>query len=147
MEPVTVIDRTSRPQRARVVIGVVVVAAAIVFLLTQLGNATTYFKTADEAVRDRASLGSSRFRIEGAVVEGSVRRAGDDVRFTIEENRVTVPVRHRGDPPDLFKPGIPVVLEGRFEGNTFVSDRIMVKHSDTYRAKHPERTKSYPESP
>jgi len=25
----------------------------------------------------------------------------------------------------MFKPGIPVVLEGRFEGNTFASDRIM----------------------
>ena len=56
----------------RLVAVVVVVAAAIGFLLWQgLGNATLYFKTADEAVRDRDELGDRRFRIEGAVVAGS----------------------------------------------------------------------------
>ena len=34
-------------------------------LFEGLGNATVYFKTADEAVRDRASMGTRRFRIEG----------------------------------------------------------------------------------
>jgi cytochrome c-type biogenesis protein CcmE len=39
----------------------------------------------------------------------------------------------------LFKVGIPVVLEGRFQGDHFASDRIMVKHTADYIAKHPER--------
>ena len=50
-----------------------------------------------------------------------------------------VPVLHQGDPPELFKPGIPVVLEGHFVGTHFDSDRIMVKHSEDYIAKHPSR--------
>jgi cytochrome c-type biogenesis protein CcmE len=61
------------------------------------------------------------------------------VSFTLTKNDVQVPVRHKGDPPELFRPGIPVVLEGRFQGDFFSSDRIMVKHSETYVAKNPER--------
>jgi cytochrome c-type biogenesis protein CcmE len=48
-------------------------------------------------------------------------------------------VRHDGDPPELFKPDIPVVLEGRWAGPVFASDRIIVKHTADYRAKHPDR--------
>jgi cytochrome c-type biogenesis protein CcmE len=117
-----------------------VVVAALAFLVVQgLGNATLYFRTADEAVAQRESLGSRRFRIQGAVVGGSVQRAGNGVAFTITSNGVNVPVVHQGDPPELFQPGIPVVLEGRFEGERFASDRILVKHSETYVADHPER--------
>ena len=127
-------------QRRRLWIAGLVVLGALGFLVYQgLGNATLYFRTADEAVAQRAELGDRRFRIEGDVVDGTVRQVGDDVSFTLTKNGVEVPVRHAGDPPELFRPGIPVVLEGRFQGEHFSSDRIMVRHSETYVAKHPER--------
>ena len=126
--------------RRRLWLAGAVVVLALGFLVVQgLGNATLYFRTADEAVAQRASLGDKRFRIQGAVVDGSVRQAKDDVQFDIVSNGVTVAVRHKGDPPELFKPGIPVVLEGRFDGDHFASDRILVKHSETYTAEHPDR--------
>ena len=126
--------------RRRLWIVVAVVAAAIGFLLWRgLGDATMYFKTADEAVHDRSELGTRRFRLEGVVVAGSVRPANDDVRFEVAENGASVPVRHHGDPPELFKEGIPVVLEGRWERDVFASDAIMVRHTSEYRAEHPER--------
>ncbi|HEX2047828.1 MAG TPA: cytochrome c maturation protein CcmE [Acidimicrobiales bacterium] len=126
--------------RSRLWIAGVVVLGALGFLVFQgLGNATLYFRTADEAVAQRAELGDRRFRIEGDVVDGSVQQTGDDVTFTLTKNAVEVPVRHQGDPPELFRPGIPVVLEGRFRGDYFSSDRIMVRHSETYVAENPER--------
>ena len=126
--------------RGRLWIAGVVVLAALGFLVFQgLGNATLYFRTADEAVAQRAELGDRRFRIEGDVVDGSVHQIGNDVTFTLTKNAVEVPVRHKGDPPELFRPGIPVVLEGRFQGDLFSSDRIMVRHSETYVAENPER--------
>ena len=121
--------------------GVVVIAALGFLVVRGLGNATLYFRTADEAVAQRAHLGDRRFRIEGTVVPGTVQQQANDVAFAIQHNGVAVAVRHAGDPPELFKPGIPVVLEGRFRGATFASDRIMVKHSETYIARHPERVK------
>ena len=70
---------------------------------------------------------------------GTVRDAGGTTAFNIASKGVVVPVSHTGDPPELFKPGIPVVLEGHFDGDTFASDRIMVKHSEDYVAQHPDR--------
>ena len=66
------------------------------------------------------------------------------MRFTIEENgRRASPCVHQGDPPELFQPGIPVVLEGRWQGDAFASDRIMVKHTSEYRAENPDRVEDY----
>jgi cytochrome c-type biogenesis protein CcmE len=121
------------------VAGAVVIVALGFLVVRGLGNATLYFRTADEAVAQRAHLGDRRFRIEGAVVDGSVQSTRNAVAFSIENKGVTVPVTHQGDPPELFKPGMPVVLEGRFRGESFASDRIMVKHSERYIARHPER--------
>ncbi len=127
-------------QRRRLWLAGVVVLAALGFLVFQgLGNATLYFRTADEAVAQRVRLGDRRFRLEGVVLAGSVRPAGEGVAFSVVENGVRADVRHRGDPPELFQPDIPVVLEGRWAGDVFASDRIMVRHSSEYRSEHPER--------
>ena len=122
-----------------------VIAAALVFLLFQgLGEATVYFKTADEAVSQKEDLGDRRFRLEGAVVPGTVDAAPGRVAFEVRgPGGRTVDVVHQGDPPELFQPDIPVVLEGRWDGDRYASDRIMVKHTSEYRAENPDRVDSY----
>jgi len=131
--------------RTRLWLAGAVVVAALGFLLVRgLDDATVYFRTADEAVAQRDALGDRRFRIQGTVVPGSLAPADDDVAFRIVSRDVEVGVVHEGDPPELFKPGIPVVLEGHFAGDHFASDRIMVKHSESYEAEHPERVTTLP---
>ncbi len=129
----------SQNRRRLIIVGVIVLAALGFLVVRGLGNATLYFRTADEAVAQKQQLGTKRFRIEGTVVAGTVREAGGATAFNIESKGVVVPISHQGDPPELFKPGIPVVLEGNFQGDTFDSDRIMVKHSEDYVAQHPDR--------
>jgi len=122
-----------------IIAGLVVLAALGFLVVRGLGNATLYFRTADEAVAQKQQLGVRRFRIEGNVVAGTVKETTGGTAFNIESKGVVVPVNHQGAPPELFKPGIPVVLEGHLQGDTFASDRIMVKHSEDYIAKHPSR--------
>jgi len=75
------------------------------------------------------------------VLGDSIERDDTGVAFTVAFNGVRVDVAHEGDPPELFKPGIPVVLEGRWAAaeDHFDSDRIMVKHSEQYEADHEDR--------
>ena len=124
----------------RLLLAGVVVLGAIGFLVYRgLGNSIVYFKTADEAVASRAQLGTRDFRIEGVVVPGSVQPSPNDVSFTIASKGVQVPVVNQGSPPEMFQPNIPVVLEGHFAGQQFVSNQIMVKHSAVYIGQHPGR--------
>jgi len=135
-----------RRRRLPAVVALLVVVAVFGFVMVRaLGNATMFFYNADEAVAKREALADQRFRLQGTVVDNTVVRTGDGVSFVVAFNGVTVPVNHVGDPPELFQGGIPVVLEGRWaEGDpsgAFASDRIMVKHSETYDEKNPDRIK------
>jgi cytochrome c-type biogenesis protein CcmE len=124
------------------VVAVVVVALGVV-AWQGLTNAAVYFYNADEAVSERDQLGERRFRLQGSVVEGSIDRSATGADFTVSYNGVDVAVRHAGSTPELFQPGIPVVLEGRWaeraSGDHFVSDRILVKHTEEYEADHGDR--------
>ena len=118
----------------KVGIALALVAGALAFLLVKgLGDATTYYRTADEA---RAVGEGERFRLEGIVVADSVERdvAGDDIEFTVESKCVQVPVHHSGNEPELFKEGIPVVLEGEWGAGkrVYESDRIVIRHTEEY---------------
>ena len=142
--------RPRDPVRTRrlLLAGAVVVGALVFLVVEGLGNATVYFKTADEAVAARSQLGTRRFRIEGVVVDRSVHElARGQLGFTIESNGARVQVVHSGEQPALFRPNIPVVLEGHFAGNVYRSDRILVKHSASYVARHPERVTTIPPGP
>jgi len=134
-------------KRRALVIVVVAVVVAGGLLWKALGDATVYFKTADEAAAERANLGERRFRLEGVVLAGSVQTQDNGVRFVVAENGARIAVRHKGDPPELFRAGIPVVLEGHFRGTTYESDRILVKHTSEYRKVNPERVKDYGSDP
>lgn len=128
--------------RLRLGILIAVVCGGLAFLVLQgLGNATTYFRNADEALAQRSELGERRFRLQGTVVPGSVSAAGDDVAFRVEYHCQSVAVRHQGDPPELFADGIPVVLEGAFAAgtDTYASDRIFVRHTSEYRTEEADR--------
>ena len=149
-EPVPAAPPVKKPHRWRPIAAVAVVAVAIGFLLLQVGNATVFFKTADEAVRDRATLGHRRFRLEGVVVTESVQHVGEHLTFRVTSKGVEVPVSFSGDEPPLFKQAQvppPVVLEGRFEGETFVSDKMLVKHTESYTKQHPTRVNGQENTP
>ena len=74
--------------------------SAPLLTLQGLGNATEYFRTADQAVASKGMLGTRRFRIEGMVDPG-LHTVGRKVRFT---ERPTIL------PPELYE---------RFSGRNF----------------------------
>ena len=141
--PVRSGGRRRRWTAALIVAGVAVAVALLVNNL--LGDAALFFYNADEAVERRDDLGSQRFRIQGTPVEEAAEAFEDDrpvLVFAIAFEGAVVDVVHTGDPPELFQPGVPVVLEGAWvagsgpataDGWHFASDRMLVKHDNDYR--------------
>jgi cytochrome c-type biogenesis protein CcmE len=134
-------DRAPHRRNRWAYVALVAVLLAVGFVAYQgLTSASLYFYNADEAYEQREDLGTDRIRVQG-VVQDDIDATTDRVAFTIAFNEVEVPVRHDGDPPELFEPGIPVVLEGRWDPtlSSFESDEILVKHDEQYEADNGDR--------
>lgn len=108
------------------------VGAVTWLLAVALTSNIEYFRTASEAVAQRAHDGAHTFRLAGAVVPGTVHAVAHGVDFDVTDGRATVVVHHQGDPPELFKDGAPVVVEGHWSHSFFASDRILIKHGAEY---------------
>jgi cytochrome c-type biogenesis protein CcmE len=129
-----------RPQRrGRYIVavgGCVVAVIAIIVLAVALSQNVVYFRTVTEAVHNRSSEGTSRFRLAGGVVDHSIQTNRNGVTFRVTDGKHTVLVKHDGDTPALFKNGAPVVCEGHWASKTgtevFLSDRILIKHGADY---------------
>jgi cytochrome c-type biogenesis protein CcmE len=136
-------SRRRKKRKLRLIVAGVVLVGAFVFLLVEgISNSLNYFETVNQAVAQRATLGSSTFRLEGLVVPGTIHPTSSGVNFTVESNGVSEPVVETGEPPQLFQPDIPVVLVGHFAGSVFASDQIIVDHTSQYIAKYPSRVRA-----
>lgn len=137
--------KISKKTRTLLLIGVCVISVAALFYLGVKGNVIYYYEVS-EAVTKADSQGQSRFRLAGAVVNGSIESEGSTTTFEVTDGEKTITVTHRGDPPELFKDGAPVVCEGRWvkgkEGKSFASDLIMIKHGNEYTPPEVEQDES-----
>lgn len=82
-------------------------------------------------------------RLGGLVKPGTVNWKQDEgeIHFEVTDNKQTVRVHAKGAPPQMFREGIGVVVEGTMTtAGVFAADRLMVKHSNEYRA--PEEGKA-----
>ncbi len=116
-------------------------ALVLGFVLYQaITSARVFFYNVDEAVELRDDLGDQSFRMQGTVISES---GGDDVGALLSSiafNDEVAEVRHVGDEPSgLFANGEKVIVEGHWDGKTFLSHQILVKHSEEYVEDNPER--------
>lgn len=119
-----------------VLAGVLLAGGFVVFQF--LGSATVFFCNADEIGVKADCSGSNHLRLQGLVDGGSVQK-GTPLRFNVSFNGATVPVVYQGDPGGIFCEGIPVVVEGLYRAKVFEGDRILIKHTEQYKAANPNR--------
>ena len=146
LTPVDPPRSTSRSSRRSLGVIAVLVIVVVVLLSQGLLKSLNYFETVDQAMGQRASLGTKVIRLEGVVQPGSISRTNSGASFTLTGSRSDhVFVTAEGSPPQLFQASIPVVVVGHFVSSTsldFVGTQIMVKHSSSYIAAHPNRVKA-----
>jgi len=126
----------------RIVCVFALLAGALVFLLVEgLGSSLNYYVTVTQAIARKSEIGTRTIRLQGSVVRGSIVHTARGADFEVANGGKDVAVHEVGAPPQLFQPGIPVVVVGHFSSGTstlFLSNRIMVKHSPTYVAEQPQ---------
>ena len=122
----------------KILIGVTLVAAALGYLIysASRSNLVYYYEIAEARAAVRPN---QQVRLSGDVVDGTIRRSAGDSRIAFEIEDATrsnrLPVVYAGLVPDIFKPGIQVVVEGRFdEAGTFQADRLTAKCPSKYQA-------------
>ncbi len=129
-----------RPRFGRLAIGVVLVGAALSWLVyAGTKDNLVYYYEVDE-VQAAAANSDGKLRISGDVVEGSIVRdeAAREIRFAIRgtgdgAGAGTIPVVYGGTVPDIFREGIQVVVEGRMnEGGTFEAETLLAKCPSKY---------------
>jgi len=116
--------------------GVVVLTVAGFMIYQALSTSLVYFILPNEYAANPAQYENRRIRLGGIVAPGTMAFDERDLRLTflVTDGLMTYPVRHTGAPPELFRENTGVVVEGRFHDGTFVSDNVLVKHTEVYEA-------------
>lgn len=124
----------------RLFLGGALVAVAIglgVIASGSIGDELIYYWDPSQLMAAGDSAIGADVRLAGVVVQGTKEwdEASQTLRFDVSDNNTTVSVVSHGNPPQMFREGIGVVVEGTMtEGGAFESQRLMVKHSNEYRA-------------
>ncbi|MDQ6791349.1 MAG: cytochrome c maturation protein CcmE [Candidatus Dormibacteraeota bacterium] len=114
-------------------LGVVLAACLGYLVYSATGSSAEYYVTISEM---RAHPSDSNVRVLGVVQDDVVRNEGGlHVHFTASEGGQTMPVDYRGALPDIFRPGVQVVVDGRLGADG-------VFHARTLQAKCPSRFSS-----
>jgi cytochrome c-type biogenesis protein CcmE len=133
------------------------VGLAIVLMLASLayvswgnlGDNLVYYWTPSETLQKAGAITGkqSTVRLGGVVQAGSVKWDAEKLElvFRIADSAAadakSILVDSKGAPPQMFREGIGVVVEGKLDkDNLFHSDRVMVNHSNEY--KPPEHGKA-----
>jgi cytochrome c-type biogenesis protein CcmE len=121
--------------------GGVVIALALGYMIyAGVTQSAVYFVTPTELV-ERPIAGKA-YRLGGLVMAGSLKWEPRtlNLSFTLTDGKTSVPVRHKGTPPDLFGEGRGAVVEGHWTPDGyFRASVILAKHSEEYKAPHDQR--------
>jgi cytochrome c-type biogenesis protein CcmE len=109
----------SRKRKIRLAVALaaaVCLAAALVY---------TSFSASSEAAKPSELVEGKSYELTGKVMQGSVQRSGDELRFRIRDRdgSESVPVNYTGVVPDPFREGREVIVSGELTRGTFVAER------------------------
>jgi len=125
---------------ALLLVCVAAIGGVLWFLSTGMGGMSeslVYYWSPTQLAEAGDDAYDTTVRLGGQVEPGTVDFNLDEntLAFMLTDGTNEVPVLASSAPPQMFREGIGVVVEGRMsEDGTFRTDRVMVKHSNEYRA-------------
>lgn len=116
--------------------------AAIYLVISSMKETMVYYLTVSEFLKEKPEIGC---RVNGKVVEGSIQHKEGtfDYAFELSDGKNVLPVIYKGAVSNMFKDGIEVVIEGKYdnEKNMFNATNILTKCPSKYEAQTEDKYK------
>ncbi len=119
--------------------GIAILGAVLYLVFANTQANAVYYMTVPE-LKHCTTCTVQAVRVAGVVEAGSVAR--DDARqminFTITDGKQLLPVTYTGVVPDIFRPGIQVVVEGHYTGQgPFQAQALLAKCPSKFQSATP----------
>jgi cytochrome c-type biogenesis protein CcmE len=133
------VNENATGQRRLALVGALLVAGAALGFVAfgNIGENLVYYWNPTQLVEAGDKSIGATIRLGGVVKDGTVDWQPDEeaLAFVVSDGAEEVNVQCSGAPPQMFREGIGVVVEGTMtQGGVFKSSRLMVKHSNEYKA-------------
>ena len=123
-------------KRVKFIIGGAVIALAIVYLIFTTAQSTaSYFLTVEELYAKDSEIYDRNVRVSGKVLGDSVDFNSRDLILHFEiigEGGETVPVVFNGPKPDQMRHDAEAIVEGKYDGNEFTAQELLLKCPSRY---------------
>jgi cytochrome c-type biogenesis protein CcmE len=123
-------------QHVKLGIGVVVIVTSVAYLIfSGATGGTMYFLTEPEVQHKRTAFQGEALRVAGKVADDPIEW---DMRtltlaFVMGEAEARLPVQYHGVKPDMFQPGVEVIVEGRLgHDGVFMASVLMTSCPSKY---------------
>ena len=117
---------------AFIVVGLVSLGIAAYLAASAFRNNLVFFFSPTQVAAKEAPVDRT-FRIGGLVQEGTLKRDGLNVQFTVTDTAASIPVVYNGILPDLFKEGRGCVAQGKIGSDgVFRAEQVLAKHDENY---------------
>ena len=135
---------TQGRNRLFAVIALLVAGAGLAYLaMGDLEENLVYYWSPGELLKKGDDAYGPTIRLGGVVKPGSIQwdPSATELSFVLADSHApeapAVKIHAKEVPPQMFRDGIGVVVEGSYsKANVFESNRLMVNHSNEYRAPH-----------
>ncbi|HLI89774.1 MAG TPA: cytochrome c maturation protein CcmE [Ktedonobacteraceae bacterium] len=141
-EPEVVPPHKRRLPLSFILAGIAILGAVIYLVYANTQTNAVYYMTVSE-LKHCTICTTQAVRVAGVVQAGSIVRndQSDSIRFVINDGHQTLPVTYSGVVPDIFRPGIQVVVEGRYSGQgPFQAQTLLAKCPSRFQSATPAAT-------
>lgn len=123
-------------KKIKFIVGGVLIALAVAYLIiTGIQSTAAYFLTVDELYAKGESLENRTVRVAGLVDAATIDFNSRDLILNFDVTSETSQRMHvvfNGPKPDQMREGADAILEGKYDGQTFVADSLLLKCPSRY---------------
>ena len=123
-------------KKTKFIIGGVIIALAIAYLIyTGVQSSAAYFLTVDELYAKGAAVENQTVRVSGKVDTATIDFNNRDLRLAFDVTSETGQRLHvifNGPKPDQMREGAEAIVEGKYDGQAFTAQSLLLKCPSRY---------------